>query len=169
MLAVGVEPLVPYPGATTGWKSRCLACNRIVAPHYSSIQQGGNGCRFCAKGGIDFAAPGFIYIVTHHQMRAVKVGIANEPTSRHDRVKLHERRGWITEYLLGFPSADDAFRVEQAVLRWLRVERGLAPVLKSHQTPQGGWTETANLDDVSALALWRRVLSEARTQGWSIE
>lgn len=164
----GLEPLVPYPGAAKGWKCRCLTCGRTVFPHYSSIQQGGGSCRFCSKGGIDYTAPGFLYIVVNEDLGAVKLGIANEPTTRHDRLRLHERRGWEVSYLLSFAQADDAFAIEQQVLNWIRVERHLPPFLKPHQTPQGGWTETVQLSRLSALAIWRKVLLEARRAGWQV-
>lgn len=50
MLAAGLEPLVPYPGGHTLWKSLCLICGNIVTPTYKDIKTGkSRGCRFCAK------------------------------------------------------------------------------------------------------------------------
>lgn len=50
MRSAGVEPLVPYPGAHTGWKSRCLTCGEIGAPWYDSVvNRGLGGCNSCAK------------------------------------------------------------------------------------------------------------------------
>jgi hypothetical protein len=37
MLSKGLLPLVDFPGQGTGWKSRCLRCDSIVSPHFSTI------------------------------------------------------------------------------------------------------------------------------------
>lgn len=50
MLKARLEPLEEYSGATVNWKCKCLKCNRIVYPQYTSIQQGGSGCKYCAIG-----------------------------------------------------------------------------------------------------------------------
>ncbi len=57
MLSVGLLPMEPYPGARVGWKSRCLKCDALVAPHFSTITQAikkgiSRGCASCgaAKG-----------------------------------------------------------------------------------------------------------------------
>jgi hypothetical protein len=47
MLAAGVVPLEPYRDSKTPWRSRCLACDGVVAPTYNHIQQTGYGCRHC--------------------------------------------------------------------------------------------------------------------------
>jgi hypothetical protein len=44
----GLEPLVPYPGASTGWKSIHNICGRNVSPSYGYVKMGGVGCNFCA-------------------------------------------------------------------------------------------------------------------------
>ena len=52
----GVTPLVPYPGASRPWESRCNGCGRTVHPRLASIRQGHSGCTSCAnigKGMVD--------------------------------------------------------------------------------------------------------------------
>ena len=49
----GLAPLVPYPGARKPWLCRCDRCGNEVSPQYTSIQQGGGGCGFCARVVID--------------------------------------------------------------------------------------------------------------------
>ena len=44
-----LKPLIKYPGALTGWKSKCLKCNSIVYPTYSNVRTGHSGCKYCAK------------------------------------------------------------------------------------------------------------------------
>ena len=53
MRRAGAEPLEPYPGALTPWRSRCNRCQREVSPRLSSIKQGGGACRFCGSRRLD--------------------------------------------------------------------------------------------------------------------
>lgn len=43
-----LEPLMPFPGASKIWKSRCLKCDRVVTPKLVSIRMGHSGCKYCA-------------------------------------------------------------------------------------------------------------------------
>lgn len=47
MRAANLEPLVPYPGARTAWKSRCTVCGTIGHPWLSSIRNEVGGCKPC--------------------------------------------------------------------------------------------------------------------------
>jgi hypothetical protein len=47
----GVTPLVPYPGASRQWESRCNGCGRTVHPRLASIRRGHLGCTSCANVG----------------------------------------------------------------------------------------------------------------------
>jgi hypothetical protein len=49
MKELNLEPLVKFPGASTGWKSRCLICQRIVTPDWSHLKYRDSGCAFCSK------------------------------------------------------------------------------------------------------------------------
>jgi hypothetical protein len=44
----GLEPLVPYPGASIGWNSIHKVCRRKVNPTYGYVKMGGVGCNYCA-------------------------------------------------------------------------------------------------------------------------
>jgi hypothetical protein len=48
-----LQPLVKFPGATTGWKSKCLVCQRIVTPNWSHLRYRNSGCAFCSKKRVD--------------------------------------------------------------------------------------------------------------------
>lgn len=37
MVSVGLLPIAPFPGQNIGWKSQCLKCGSVVAPHFSTI------------------------------------------------------------------------------------------------------------------------------------
>lgn len=53
MVKANLQPLVPYETADTPWKSRCLACSRLVQPRLSAIKAGQNGCGFCSGNFVD--------------------------------------------------------------------------------------------------------------------
>lgn len=53
MIAAKLEPLEEYPGNKKPWRCKCLTCGKIVKPQYSSVQQGRNGCAYCAKRKVD--------------------------------------------------------------------------------------------------------------------
>ena len=43
-----LKPLEPYINTTTPWKSKCLKCNKVVAPNYNKVKQRGHQCKYCA-------------------------------------------------------------------------------------------------------------------------
>lgn len=163
MRAVDLEPQVPYPGASKPWECICMNCGNTVRPHYSSIQQGRRGCRFCAELGIDYTAPGYLYLITSPTLGAHKIGIANFAEAAYeDRVERHTKHGWEAYKATNFDLTETAFRVEQATLRWLRTTRKLPPALDVAAMPQGGWTETVDAQQIDLETIWRKALSIKR-------
>lgn len=53
MVAVGLAPKSPYPGAMEPWPSDCLVCGREVSPTLHNIRAGQSGCRFCVNRSVD--------------------------------------------------------------------------------------------------------------------
>ncbi|MET8146467.1 hypothetical protein ABZU32_39675 [Sphaerisporangium sp. NPDC005288] len=41
-------PLVPYPGISRPWHSRCIRCNSEITPRLSNIKAGHGACKVCA-------------------------------------------------------------------------------------------------------------------------
>jgi recombinational DNA repair protein (RecF pathway) len=163
MRAVDLEPQVSYPGANKPWECNCLNCGNTVKPHYTSIQQGRRGCRFCAELGIDYTAPGYLYLITSPTLGAHKIGIANFAEAAYeDRVERHIKHGWQPYKATQFDLTETAFQVEQATLRWLRTTRKLPPTLTRTDMPQGGWTETVNAKAIDTETIWRQVLRNKR-------
>lgn len=159
MLEIGLRPLEPFPGATKKWKCRCESCKRIVTPMYTSVQRGQGGCRFCADWGIDYRAPGYIYLMTHAVLGAHKIGIGNSIRSRgRSRITQHEKSGWKLYRQLDFEITDDAYLLEQSVLDWLRNERKLGVYLSEFEMPQGGYSETVDASEIDLLVIWAKVL-----------
>lgn len=154
MRAAGLKPLVPYPGANTPWRCRCVTCNNEVTPVIGTIRAGG-GCRYCATKGLDYTAPALLYLITHPELEAHKVGIGS-PTA--GRLDTHRKHGWTVYNTIHYPTGQQAYEVETAVLRWLRLEMGLPQALTQRDMPQRGETETVYAADIDLPLLWREII-----------
>lgn len=50
MLEAKARPLVPYPGAFTGWLSECLLCGAEITPMLNNVRKEGRGaCKHCGR------------------------------------------------------------------------------------------------------------------------
>jgi len=76
MRAAGLEPLVPYPGASKPWLCRCKTCDNEVRPRLTTVSEG-HGCRYC--GG---TAP-IVPFVAEAEMRAAGLEPLETYTSSH--------------------------------------------------------------------------------------
>lgn len=160
-----LEPLEPFPGAGKKWKCKCKVCKRIVTPRYTSIQSGQGGCRFCADWGIDYVASGFLYLMTHKDLSAHKIGIGNSIRSRgRNRIAQHEKHGWKLYRQLDFDVTDEAFELEQRILIWLRQEKGLGVYLSEFEMPQGGYSETVDAAEIDLPTIWAKVQELSRVK-----
>jgi hypothetical protein len=134
-------------------------CGNEVTARLQKIRAG-EGC--CARGatyGFNLTAPAVVYVLHHTEFAAVKVDIIAADS---DRVERFTRRGWALAGRRWFATGSQARDVEQAVLRHLRVERGLEPFLTDRQTPgTGGSTETFSTEDVSPSAMLRLVAANS--------
>ncbi len=154
MRGAGLEPLEPYPGANSAWRCRCNSCQREVAPVIGTIRAGG-GCRYCATKGLDYTAPALLYLITHPELHAHKIGIGSPNAGR---LATHRKHGWTVYKTMHFPTGQAAYDVEAAVLRWLRLEMGLPQALTQREMPQRGETETVYASDIALPTLWRETL-----------
>ncbi len=150
-------PLIPFPGGRKPWKSKCKNCKNEVAPQYSSIKGGQGACRYCAEWGIDYAAEGFIYLMTHEKFGAHKLGIGNTKRLKGNRINQHKKHGWELVKQLDFKVTDEAFQIEQKVLTWIRDVKGLGIYLSELEMPQGGYTETVDAAEIDLLVIWAKV------------
>lgn len=156
----GWEPVVPYPGTPReAWKCRCRDCGRVSEPSYKSAQRG-HGCGYCNKQGFDYTGPGHVYVLLNTRLGTVKIGIYGKRALR-SRTSIMRPDGWETFKVLACITGEEALRIEQAVLRHLRVDRGLRPFLTNDQMPQNGATETFDAEQISAGELWELVEAEA--------
>lgn len=128
--------------------------NNEVTPVIGTIRAGG-GCRYCATKGLDYTAPALLYLITHPELEAHKVGIGS-PTA--GRLAAHRKHGWTVYKTIHYPTGQQAYEVETAVLRWLRLEMGLPQALTQRDMPQRGETETVYAADIDLPLLWQEVI-----------
>ncbi|MFI9616716.1 hypothetical protein ACIHCM_34415 [Streptomyces sp. NPDC052023] len=101
--------------------------------------------------------PTHVYVVTHSATGVGKVGIAGLDSARIDQ---HRSQGWHLYRAVLLPSREAARQVERSVLRQLKID-GVNARMPADRMPQGGQSETVNLDEVSAADLWGRVVAAA--------
>ena len=147
MLKADLQPLEPYLGTEHKWKCRCLKCGKTVFPRHHAIMSGQGGCKYCAPKGMDFKAPGYVYLVIHHEYDALKVGIGGVDK----RIKDHTSLGWKLVKRWNFTTGHKASLVEEKVLKHLRYDLKLQYFLSKEDMPQAGHTETFSLDQVSIV------------------
>lgn len=152
MVAARLEPLDPFPGTQLPWRCRCMDCGTTVHPVYYTIKAGG-GCRGCARRGFRPDQPAFVYLVSHEEYHAVKVGIGNVSADRLDR---HRKNGWAVLAVVHM-SGERAPVVERAILDWWRKDLGLPKYLSSAEMPNRGWTETVDADEIDIPATIERI------------
>ena len=151
-----LKPLEPFVSGRHKWHCECMKCGKEVFPTYHSVRATGGGCKYCSNFGIDFNAPGYLYLITNFELGAHKIGIGGSAAKR-DRIEHHSEFGWSVFKRKDFLVADAALEVEQRVLEWLRVEMGLQAYLSKELLPQGGWTETVDADEIDLTKIWEKV------------
>ena len=156
MVNANLTPLEVYVKARKPWRCICNTCKKLVTPSYTSIRIGQGGCRYCTNRGLDYNEPAYLYLMTHQALAAHKVGIANGKT-RVNRIKEHQKYGWVLFKSIDFETGDDAFQIEQQLLAWLRQNKGLGVFLSKEQLPQGGYSETIEAAEIDLPTIWAKV------------
>jgi hypothetical protein len=160
MRSAQLQPLEPYPGSVAKWRCRCLKCNMIVTPCYSTIQRGSGGCRWCRNSGFKAANDAMVYLITHTDLHAAKIGITDSSGSR---LKKHRTRGWQVLCTITV-SGERAMLIEDEILGWWRGELALPAYLGPQDMKQGGWTETVSAEEVDLAATIRHIQRLAEGQ-----
>ncbi len=151
-----LEPLEPFDDADKPWRCRCLVCSRVVTPRLSSISAGG-GCKYCATRGLDLNAPAVVFVLTHEQLHAHLVGF---DSADGDALNRRGAAGWTVVKSASVPTVEDAYEIEAAVARWLRLGLGLPDVRPEGDALEGTGGTSVRADDVEPSDLWARVSSE---------
>lgn len=158
MLASKLKPLEPYSGNNKKpWKCLHIPCGKVVSPSYGAVRSGQGGCGFCATYGINLNVSSYLYLITHSQLGAHKVGIGNARNASKkyaDRLGKFRKFGWESHKVWDFDTGEEALKVEAAVFQVLRKELKLPSYLSREQMPKtGGETETVDADEITLLQL----------------
>ena len=149
MMKAGLQPIEPYPGASSKWKCKCLTCGNVVSPIYGSIQQGNGGCFYCAPYGMNMGTASCLYLLTSHDYGACKIGISNKESLK-KRLDEHKKQSFkILEKHWNFATGLDAYKIEQRIITWWRDELGVPPALTRREMPRHGYSETASITLIS--------------------
>ena len=131
----------------------CAAGHRTTVRPTAIVHNAQGVCRYCARHGFDYLAPSVVYLITHPQLGAHKVGITGVDTTRLEAWRKH---GWQAFKTRRFGVGHIAREVEQSVLRWLREELGHSAYLDAVQCPNGH-TETVSADSIDLPTIWAKV------------
>ena len=161
MINWGYKPQEPYKGTHHNWKSRHIPCGNIVSPEYAQIQQGFGGCRHCAEWGFQYDKKSYLYLITHKQLRAHKVGIGNVAKKlKADRLHRLNLEGWELFKKWNFDEGKKALKVEQEVFKVLRDDMKLPIFLTKKQIRNEGYSETINSDTITLFKL-EKIINDA--------
>jgi hypothetical protein len=150
MKFAGYIPQVPYPGSGKKWKSIHSLCGREVSPVYGNILAGRGGCSFCAKYGFDNSKKSYLYFISHDELKAFKIGIANIPKlKKFDRVHRYRNQGWQLIKIQYFEQGEDARAVEYEIFQVIRkIMRIPQHLNKELMKKYNGHTETFSSDSI---------------------
>jgi hypothetical protein len=151
----GFKPLEPFKNAKTPMKSIHLVCGREVSPTWASLKVSG-GCKYCSVSLVNLIAPAYLYLITSKELNAHKVGISGHGATV-NRLERHKRLGWESYAVLDFETGEEAYKIEEQILEWLRLELNLPKYLVSEQMPQGGHTETVDASEIDLTTIWAKV------------
>jgi hypothetical protein len=155
MIGAGAQPLEPYRDGGTPWRCKCLRCGAEVTPRLWLVRQGVGVCPLCTVYGFDRVGPAIVYVVTHPELHAHKVGVAGVSSRRLDE---HRAKGWRLYRAVEVASGAEALAIESAVIRWMRKDRGWPTALSEGS----GHTETVAATLVSTRTIWKHVLHEIK-------
>ena len=162
-LSRGLDPIGKYPGATKRWKVRCLKCQRTSSVSWVTLQlkRKNAGCSSCTIFGFKPLEPTYLYVITHKQKKAHKIGIGNANARR---IEKHVSNGWQIKEVLLFKKGTVAHKVEQEVIEWFRTELNLGPAYRNGD----GWTETVPSNEIDVISIVKKVRKLSDNKGEKI-
>jgi len=153
MLKAKLKPLEPYTNTKTRWKCKCLKCGTVVHPTLGDIVAGDGGCSICAPFGINMLNPSYLYLITHANLNAHKVGIGNHKKKK-DRLDRFIKEGWKAHKVWEMKTGTEALEIEKAVFKILRKDMKLPIYLSKEDMPKTeGHSETVDADSITLLQL----------------
>lgn len=155
---VGAKWLKPCGNSHQKCPAQCLTCDHIWEPTPNDVNSQQSGCPKCARKGFDKKLPSRLYLVQNEDMIG-KIGVTNNDTKK-DRVARFNQIGWKTVKVWHFDVGQDAYDVEQEILRWCREDMG---VPNAHEEDSiyhkgvGGSSETFDTKLLSMEEIIKRI------------
>ncbi len=143
-----------YKTAMKPMSCLCGECDREVNISYNDMSRG-HGCRYCHNKQF-IMKPTHVYLMKHSGLGALKVGITLQNPAKmkgkrkHPRFREHQLSGFRVVRTWDFTTGEQAFNVEQEVLRHWREDLDAPACVTPEQmchhgsTCCAGYTETAN-------------------------
>lgn len=121
----------------------------------------GQGCPECVEGGgFKVNRPGYLYLLIHPRLFALKIGITNTDSPR---LSIFQLTGWDIAHLELFPRGGHAAMLERRIKTWWYNDLRLKTWLTIEQMPRtGGWSETIGADELTVLECIDRIRAERR-------
>jgi hypothetical protein len=69
----------------------------------------------------------------------------------------HKKLGWNVFAVQDLDTGEEAYKLEEEVLDWMRNDLHLPGYLLSEQMPQGGHTETVDSLEIDLSTIWTKV------------
>lgn len=136
-----------YINTSTSWPGICVRKGHPCAPRLANLIAGQGPCHFCAKRGYKTDLPGTVYLLINSELKALKIGIYNDTK----RLKRHLGRGWRLLRSRDYFNGQHALDVEGCIkILWFD-ELGFKLGCAREHVPQGGYTETISLLDVTEV------------------
>ena len=163
MKEAGYTPIEDFRSNASKWKSIHEKCGNQVSPTLKQIRNGIGGCKYCANWGFNYGDAAIVYLITHRQLSAHKIGISNPNAVKSaDRLQKHQREGWEVVEIWNFENGKTAEEVETEVLRELRINRQIPPFLTKAEMKQSGHTETVGAQQIELEELAEIIRAEIR-------
>jgi len=165
MIKMGYRPKTPYLTTATKWECIHIPCGKIVKVKYSQIKTGQGGCRTCADWGFQIDKQSYLYLITHKDFVAHKVGIANLTNSKYqDRLYRLKKEGWEKVQVWNFEDGSKIIEIETSIFKILRKDLGIPKFLAKEQMKNGGETETMDAELISLPDL-KRIINNCIKKG----
>jgi hypothetical protein len=104
--------------------------------------------------GIFLYKASYLYLITHKQFNAHKIGIANQAKlEKSDRLHKHKNHGWLVHKIWHFEEGFSAMQIETKIFDILRNVLKIPTYLLKGQMKYQGETETINTDTITLLEL----------------
>jgi hypothetical protein len=170
MRSNGFEPLTPYKGYHSKWECVHVKCGNTVETTYGDVQRGREGCRYCSISGFRYDKESYLYLISHEEYGAHKVGIGNKvKVKSNDRLYRHITEGWNVIQVWNFTDGWLVSRVESQIFRKLRKNMGIPQYLLKDQMKFGGQTETMDATAISIPKLKKLIEQTINEVAKSVE